>query len=200
MQWNAVEIDHLSERLTQSGATTLLGFNEPDHTGQANMTPQHAADEWVRCIEPLRQDRGIRAGSPAITNSPAGVPWLQEFLKLIHARGSDVDFYCFHAYVPEVGQLFDYLWSAFYQMPDQTKKVWLTEHACTNWDADAPLSERHVAEFAKRSWEYFDTELDWLERYAWFGPMRDLGGVGRWASLLDENGRISELGKLYRGC
>ena len=45
-----------------SGATTLLGFNEPDHTGQANMSVEQALSLW-----PQLQATGMRLGSPAAT-------------------------------------------------------------------------------------------------------------------------------------
>jgi len=40
--------------------------------------------------------------------------------------------------------------------------------------------------------------LEWVERYAWFGPMRDVGTVGRGARLLDDEGGLTALGKAYR--
>jgi hypothetical protein len=37
-----------------------------------------------------------------------------------------------------------------------------------------------------------------VERYAWFGPMRDCGTVGRGARMLDDEGGLTALGKAYR--
>ena len=45
--------------------------------------------------------------------------------------------------------------------------------------------------------KYLDT-LEWVERYAWFGPMRDTGTVGKWARMLDDDGKLTPLGKTYR--
>jgi len=67
----------------------------------------------------------------------------------------------------------------------------------TNWDKDNPLPKEHVEAFAKTSAEYLDT-LEWVERYAWFGPMRDTGTVGKWARMLDDDGNLTDLGKTYR--
>ncbi len=77
------------------------------------------------------------------------------------------------------------------------RPVWITEFACTNWNKDNPLPRDHVESFAKDSVKYLDT-LDWVERYAWFGPMRDTGTVGRWARMLDDEGKLTPLGKAYR--
>lgn len=51
--------------------------------------------------------------------------------------------------------------------------------------------------FAKESCKYLDG-LEWVERYAWFGPMRDCGTVGRWSRMLDDEGGLTGLGKAYR--
>jgi hypothetical protein len=128
MQWNHVNIQDLASHVFASNASVILGFNEPELPDQSNMSPELAANEWLRWIEPLRKN-GIRAGSPGISSAPQGVVWLKEFLQRVRDGGSDVDFYCFHWYGVELGQFYDYIWSTFYQMPDQGKKVWITEFA-----------------------------------------------------------------------
>jgi hypothetical protein len=82
--------------------------------------------------------------------------------------------------------------------PPLTRRlVWITEFAATNWNPDAPLPREHVESFAKESVKYLDT-LEWVERYAWFGAMRDCGTVGKWARMLDDEGKLTPLGKTYR--
>ncbi|KAK5717571.1 hypothetical protein LTR17_016014 [Elasticomyces elasticus] len=196
MQWNHVNIDDLQNKVKAANATTTLGFNEPELPDQSNVDVELAAKEWLRCIEPMRK-AGIRCGSPGISSAPQGVQWLKEFLKKIKEGGSDVDFYAFHWYGVELGQFYDYLWSTYYQMPDQTKKVWVTEFAPTNWDTNNPLPKEHVEAFAKDSVAYLDG-IEWIERYAWFGAMRDAGTVGKWARMLDDDGKLTDLGKAYR--
>ncbi|KAK0818384.1 hypothetical protein LTR75_002697 [Friedmanniomyces endolithicus] len=92
------------------------------------------------------------------------------------------------------------------ELPDQSNmsaelaaREWLrcVEPLPTNWDKDNPLPKEHVEAFAKTSAEYLDT-LEWVERYAWFGPMRDTGTVGKWARMLDDDGNLTDLGKTYR--
>jgi hypothetical protein len=36
-----------------SGATHLLGFNEPDNSGQSNLSPQAAAAAWKQYMQPV---------------------------------------------------------------------------------------------------------------------------------------------------
>ena len=192
-QWNNVGIDDLKDKAKT--AHTVLGFNEPELHDQSHMTTELAAKEWIRGIEPLRRS-GIRCGSPGISSAPQGVEWLQKFLGLIREGGSDIDFYAIHWYGETLGQFYDYIWSTYHRLgPD--RPVWITEFAPTNWNADNPLGKEHVENFARESCKYLDT-LDWVERYAWFGPMRDAGTVGKWAAMIDNEGRLTVTGKIYR--
>ncbi|QIX01917.1 hypothetical protein AMS68_007434 [Peltaster fructicola] len=198
MQWNCVGIDELASKVDSTKATALLGYNEPELPDQSNISAEEAAREWLRCIEPLRK-AGVRAGSPGISSAPHAVGWLQDFLARIRQGGSDVDFFCLHWYGEGLGGFYDYIWSTYFQLggTDSGKKVWITEYACTNWNKDAPLPQEHVESFAAETCKYLDG-LDWIERYAWFGPMRDTGTVGRWARMLDDNGKLTSLGQIFR--
>ncbi|KAF2858024.1 glycoside hydrolase family 128 protein [Piedraia hortae CBS 480.64] len=198
MQWNNVNIDDLPAKLSDCNAEVLLGFNEPELPDQSNMTAELAANEWLRVIEPLRKERGIKCGSPGISSAGHAVGWLNDFLRRIKEGGSDVDFYCLHWYGSELGQFYDYIWSAYYQLPDQKKPVWITEFACTNWNESAPLDKGHVEDFARESCKYLDS-LDWVEKYAWFGAMRNCGTVGKFARMIDDEGCLTPLGKTYCG-
>ncbi|KAK3398870.1 hypothetical protein B0T20DRAFT_393239 [Sordaria brevicollis] len=207
MQWNHVHIDSLPSHLSTcypdvecNGQPTVLGFNEPELVDQSNMPVELAAAEWVRVVEPLRQ-QGVRAGSPGISSAPQGVVWLKEFVEKIREQGSDVDFWCLHWYGPaDLGAFYDYIWSVHHQLGPE-KGVWITEFACTNWNQEEPIPKEEVEGFCKEACKYLDT-LEWVERYAWFGAMRPetIGNVGRWASLIGEEGGLTELGEWYRDC
>ena len=110
MQWNHVNIDELHEKAKHVNAAAILGFNEPELPDQSNIPVELAANEWLRCIEPLRK-AGIRCGSPGISSAPHAVGWLQDFLRRIREGGGDIDFYCFHWYGETLGQFYDYIWS-----------------------------------------------------------------------------------------
>lgn len=43
MQWNTAGIANLPSEITADNANTVLGFNEPDNAGQANISPSVAA-------------------------------------------------------------------------------------------------------------------------------------------------------------
>lgn len=78
-----------------------------------------------------------------------------------------------------------------------TKPVWITEFAATNWNKDAPLPKDVVEKFARESFKYLDS-LDWVERYCWFGAMREMGDVGRFARMYGDDGSLTELGRVFR--
>jgi hypothetical protein len=198
MQWNHIHIDALPSHLSACSASTVLTYNEPELPSQSNMSPALAAAEYLRVIEPLRRraEHPIRVGSPGISSAPDSVVWLKEFLALIRAEGGDVDFYALHWYGEGLGAFYDYLWSVYYQL-GADKKVWVSEFATTNWSVENPLGTGVVEEFCRESCRYLDG-LEWVERYAWFGAMRDTGTVGKWAAMLDAQGRLTELGKGYR--
>lgn len=195
-----MDIDNLASKIhagTPDQPPAILAYNEPELPDQANMTAEFAAAEWLRCIEPLRHgQRPIRCGSPAISSAGHAVGWLKDFLARIRAGGGDVDFYCLHWYGETLGQFYDYIWSAYYQLGND-KPVWITEFAATNWNEQHPLPTEHVEAFAKASCEYLEG-LEWVERFAWFGPMRDVGTVGRGARMIDDAGGLTGLGVGYR--
>lgn len=98
MTWNHVGLDTLPSKLSDSHATHLLAFNEPELPDQANMTASFAAEQWLTYIEPLRK-QGIRCGSPGISSAGHAVGWLKEFWEKIKSGGGDVDFWCLHWFV-----------------------------------------------------------------------------------------------------
>ncbi len=66
-----------------------LGYNEPDHTEQSNVSVETAIAEW-----PLLQQSGLRLGAPATTN----FEWLYSFMTEANKRNYRVDFVPIHAY------------------------------------------------------------------------------------------------------
>lgn len=69
--------------LIQSGKniTYVLGYNEPDGCkyGGSCVDAQTAAETWIRQLEPLRKEFGVKLGAPAVTGAPTGFVWLQNF-------------------------------------------------------------------------------------------------------------------------
>jgi hypothetical protein len=75
-------IDGIKSQLSSGNKIPyVLSFNEPDgttKTGGSNIAPSLAASTWIREIEPLKK-LGVKVGAPAVTGSPQGSTWLQNF-------------------------------------------------------------------------------------------------------------------------
>lgn len=200
-------LDSITNQLESSSdarasITHILAFNEPDgpnSTGGSNLSPEAAANAWLRNIKPLRDSYGLKAGLPAVTGSPRGTQWLADFNASCLAlnpsddetsAGCPADFLPLHWYgnfeglASHMGQL-----RALYpQLP-----LWITEYGLPN----APLPDTQA--FFNMSAEYFD-RVDFVDRYSYFGSFRaDVSNVGPNAALLNAQGELTDIGSWYLG-
>lgn len=151
----------------KSLGSTLLGFNEPDMGGQANMSVDQALSLWPRL-----QETGMRLGAPAVaTGGDRAGGWLDRFLGGAASRGYRVDFVPLHWYggdfsAAAVGQLRGYLQAVYNRYH---KPIWLTEYALTDFAHGAPRypSQEQQAEFVRGSTAMLQG-LPFVERYSWF--------------------------------
>ncbi len=84
MIWDENVVTPANLAKVKSEGRTLLGFNEPDLPGQAEMAVEQALDLW-----PQLQATGMRLGSPAVAyggNTPGG--WLDRFMTGARPRRS----------------------------------------------------------------------------------------------------------------
>ncbi|KZT23532.1 glycoside hydrolase family 128 protein [Neolentinus lepideus HHB14362 ss-1] len=174
--------------------TAVLGMNEPQQSGQSNLTPQQGADMWRTYIEPLRA-QGIRLGSPATSSAPSGKIWMQDWLQACDG-GCTIDFVALHWYDINVTNFIQYV-EDFHDTFG--KPIWVTEWACQNFnDASDQCSVAEVFTFLNTTQSWMDS-TDWVERYSWFGAMRDMQGVNEDDALMDASGEINSLGRQYVG-
>ena len=136
----------------------MLGFNEPDHTDQANMTVAEVIALW-----PYFQNAKLPLVSPVAASAFGG--WLGDFYNQIAANGYRVDFTAVHWYgAPDASSLINHLQSVYNTWG---RPVWLTEFANIDWDNNEYWSEeesyRFLAEFLWRA-----EDLLWLKRYSIF--------------------------------
>jgi Glycosyl hydrolase catalytic core len=187
--------DYLNGYASDAQVSHFLGFNEPDIDSQADMSVEQAVELWKAHVLTMKaKHHNIRVGSPGISNGPGGIPWLQKFFQQLGGiERSGVDFIAIHYYGPDVTHFKDYVT----QVANTFKKpIWLTEFACTNWNPAAPISNEDVIKFLQESIQFLDS-AQFVERYAWFGAMEDVGeAVGR-SNGLQINGTLSEAGKIY---
>ena len=119
----------------------VLGFNEPNHIHQSNLSPQVAADRWY-LIEQAAKGKKLIV-SPAA--APCGNPdrclsdtkeWFDEFFRILCGLSESepvvpcrVDFLATHHYSCNPDKTFAFLKDLYntYKL-----KIWLTEFACPN--------------------------------------------------------------------
>ncbi len=170
----------------------LLGFNEPQSTGQANMTTNEQLLHWPKMME-----SGMRLGSPAPTN----MALFYDFMEQCDKRNYRVDFVALHDYGTGTAQAF---YNFCKTVHDRTgRPIWVTEF---NWGGTWSTITPTYAEAAARINEIiekYDTE-GIIERYAIFSfdeAVNDTGGAQNRAvfytpALPDYN--FTPIGEVYR--
>ena len=166
--WGAANVTAGTLSEVRGEGPDLLSFNEPDMSGQANMSPAQALSLW-----PQLMATGLRLGSPAVAAggaTPGG--WLDQFMSGAAARGYRVNFITLHWYGsdfatgPAVSQLESYLQAvhARYHKP-----IWLTEFALANFGGSPQTPSRpQQAAFLTAATAMLQ-RLSYVQRYAWFG-------------------------------
>jgi hypothetical protein len=194
MIWGPNSVTDTELNRAKSQGTILLGFNEPDMAGQANMTVNKALDLWPRL-----QGTGMRLGAPAVaTGGNVAGGWLDRFMKGAAARGYKVDFIPLHWYgsnfnaTAATAQLKSYLLAVHNRYH---KPIWLTEYALIDFSTGTPrypTPAQQVA-FVKKSTAML-AGLNFVQRYAWFTLSTDRGdGTG-----LYNGATANRVGAAYR--
>ncbi|HWC79152.1 MAG TPA: sigma-70 family RNA polymerase sigma factor [Pseudonocardiaceae bacterium] len=177
MMWGAGSVTAANLAAAKAQGGELLGFNEPDLSGQADLSVSQALDLW-----PQLQATGMRLGSPAVaTGGDTAGGWLDQFMSGAASRGYRVDFITLHWYGSDfgpaaVGQLKSYLQAVYNRYH---KPIWLTEYALMNFGSGAkyPTAAQQSA-FVTGSTTMLDS-LSYVERYAWFAlPAQAAGDTG----------------------
>ena len=174
----------------------LLGFNEPNFTTQANITPREAAALWPR-LENIARDYNLELVGPAVNYcdkciSVNGVQitdpvqYLDSFF--VACPDCKVDYIAVHNYMCYSTALSSYI----DRFKKYGRKIWLTEFAC--WDQPGITIDMQKS--------YILGALDYLEndtmifRYSWFTG--DRSNNYPYISLLNpQAGQLSELGNIY---
>ena len=179
--------------------TRVLGFNEPDHTGQAEMSVDEAIELWPT-LEKAAAVEGLRIGAP-VTASPDNA-WFQDFMAKAKTRGLKIDYIPLHIYQnPSV--------NTFLGKVDNVRNkyglpVWVTETAVAdlkgveagnNTNKSTLYTRDQVNDYMAALWIEVN-KRSWLERFAW--KTRDANDNQMWFSaLFHSDGRLTTTGELY---
>ncbi len=197
MQWGDYYYNTLPKYFPQwwgdGDATMFLGFNEPDHTDQSNMSVDTVLNRWPRL-----EMANVPQVSPAPAN-PLGT-WMTDYMTRSDALGNRNDYVATHQYVsPSADGLITTLTNIHnaYGRP-----VLITEFAVKDWSGTATWTEEQVYTFfAEALWRL--EGLTWLKRYAYYpygngarpATPQTPSGPTSYAFLPD--GSLSPIGELY---
>ncbi len=180
MIWDGGNVAGALKAIGDAGYTTVLGFNEPNKSDQANMTVESAIALWPT----ITSNPNIRVSSPAVSDD--GRAWLESFMTQAKAKGLRVDFIAMHWYGWNAGSCTAgslegaVNWASKWGLP-----VWITEFGCMG---SSNPNEQTLLSF-------FNAAIPMLanhplvERYAWY-PWNTY-------NHLYENGAITSLGKAF---
>ena len=193
MAWNGdFEMEGMRQFLsTNPQIEYLLGFNEPNFTDQANMTPSEAATAWSK-IEAIADEFDLKIIGPAVNYcgncvSENGITYsdpidyLDDFFEV--CVGCQVDYLAVHWY--GCGGLDWYLEQfSKYGLP-----IWVTEIAC--WDQENITLDQQKSFLINAVDQMESNPL--VEKYAWFTGRGD----GPYISVLGSDGELTSLGEFY---
>jgi len=189
--WTDAINGKLKPMFQSQAITCVLGFNEPQETAQSNLTAQQAKDLWMTNIKPLKDQYGVRLGSPATSGGPSGKNWTTEFLQVC-GTDCEVDFVALHYYGTNATAMIEYItdFHTTFQKP-----IWVTEWACQDYAGNAQCTQQQVKDYMNTTQTFMES-VDWLERYAWFGALvsNPINGAD---GLLTGGGKITALGQQY---
>jgi hypothetical protein len=171
------------------GTTAVMGFNEPDHTEQANMSPEDACTAWASYLEPITSSHpNVAILSPSVTNGPApmGLDWLSRFQK--NCPGATWHAANIHFYDQYDDQTFD-RFKAHVELAISTfnKPLWITEFGLNPGTA----TPDQAASFLKQAISYLDGNAS-VQGYAWF-----MVGTDTSFNMLNSGNGLSTTGEIY---
>jgi DNA-directed RNA polymerase specialized sigma24 family protein len=195
---NAAEVNATVLHEVKQEGNALLGFNEPDQSGEADMSVQQAIQLW-----PQLEATGMALGSPAVsygTNSTSS--WLGQFMLAAQAHHYRVDFITVHWYGQQhfgdvnedVSELQNYLEQTYALWG---KPIWITEFALINFQHPYPVypTEAEQAAFLTAATNMLAT-LPFVQRYAWYGLSASGSSKGTTA-LFDSAADPTLVGEAY---
>lgn len=167
--------------------THILGYNEPDHAEQSNVSVERAIEEW-----PLMQQTGLRLGSPATTD----FAWLYNFMNEANRRNYRVDYVAIHAYW---GGLSPHEWyTRLREIHERTKRpLWITEWnnganwTKENWPSGTEKQQQKQLNDIKGILQVMDT-CSFVERYSIYNWVEEK------RYMLKPNGTLTPAGEYYK--
>lgn len=165
----------------------LMGFNEPDHSEQSNVSVEKAIELWPRLMQ-----TGMRLGSPATTD----FSWLYNFMNECRKRNYRVDYVVVHAYWGGLSGLEWY--NRLKDVYDHTKRpLWIKEwNNGANWTKETwPSGTAEQQAKQLRDLKEILTVMDtcsFVERYSIYNWVEDKRAI-----ILGSTAKLTPAGEYY---
>jgi hypothetical protein len=158
MIWGSGDVGNLAN-IAKAGYKTVLAFNEPNKSDQANLSVADAIALWPQ----LTANPDILVSSPAVSDD--GRAWLEDFMTQAQSKGLRVDFVAMHWYGWNAGSCTPgSLEGAVNWASKWGKPVWITEFGCMG---SSNPDEKTVLDFFNGAIPML-TKHPLVERYAWY--------------------------------
>ncbi len=184
-------LNTIEEQKTTQGVKQLLGFNEPDSSGQGNTTVAEALAAWPKLV-----GTDLTLVSPSPVQGSGGQAWLDDFMDQANTRGYRVNAVGYHNYTSTAGSTRSASAAADTFISQLTsfhsrygKPVWITEFGDKRvFDGTSDLDDNfwflwHVLPRLEN--------LSWVSRYAWYSADSAKHGLAY-------NGALTSIGVLYK--
>ena len=173
----------LSQNWQSLGINTVLGYNEPDNSGQdayKNLNPVGSVSDAVSRM-PDQLATGLRSGSPATTDGGRS-GWLYPFVSQADAAGYRLDFIAIHYYwcydpanaSGAASQMYSFLLDIW---NNTHRPIWITEwNNGANWTqcADPTYAQQQACVSAMIN---MLESTPFVERYALYNAVEDVRSV-----------------------
>jgi len=170
----------------------LLGFNEPDHRDQSNLTVEQALAVWPQLA-------GVAKDLVAPSCAQPDGKWMQSFVKGAEAQKLHFDSVGFHHYGSPNADAFVHRLERVHKM--YGRPIWVTEFGVTDWKARHGTLNRFKERDAIRFIEAvcpFMERTPWVRGYAWFPWGKPgAGGPMSVSAFFLPDGRLSAVGQAY---
>lgn len=175
-----------AKQAIDNGAQVLLSFNEPDLASQCNISPEQAAADHQKWMNPFQGK--VRISSPAITNaypSPGnmvGTNWLSAWFAACGGQCA-CDVVAIHWYNhPDVGEFIQHARDVY---AIAQRPVWFTEFQPIG------ASDAQIGQFLEDLFQQLasDPSLSFIERIAYFMVSED--------NLVSSGSTLSTYGQIY---
>lgn len=174
-----------------AGYKTLLGFNEPDHPGQGNLSVDKAVEAWPKLMA-----TGLRLISPGVTWAPNA--WMKNFMRQAEERKFRIDAVAIHWYgMPDPDAFLKYVTNAH---KDYGRPIWVTEFGVNDKRASAEnpskVTSKEVIRFLREVLPALE-KLPWVERYCLYAPHHPNNAKNGSSCLFDDKGKLTDVGEFF---